>query len=64
MNVGCGYFYVLPLSGPRRGRVCGVDYCLGDTPLFPPYESFLDWYEAWLDAVWKGQEELFYTSGQ
>lgn len=58
-DVGCGYYFVLPLSGTSAGRVCGVmDPCC-DPPLFLRHQTFLDWYEAWMEAVYTENAELF-----
>ncbi len=57
-EVGCGYYYVVLLNGRCRGRVCGVSLDFV-APLFPAKQTFLDWYESWLDAVWYGKDELF-----
>jgi hypothetical protein len=61
-EVGCGYYYVVLLNGRCRGRVCGVSLDFV-APLFPAKKTFLDWYEAWLDAVWYGKDELFESGG-
>jgi tetratricopeptide (TPR) repeat protein len=48
---GCGYFDVLIISGPQRGRVwADITQALGG--LMPWYDSFLAAYEAWLDRAY------------
>jgi hypothetical protein len=43
---GCGHYSVLWLAGDAFGQVWTTD---GDHHLAPMADSFLDWYEAWLD---------------
>ena len=45
---GCSNFVGLMLSGPQKGSV--VDFTTEPcAPIFLPFDSFLDWYESWLD---------------
>lgn len=48
-EIGCGYFYLLVVSGAGRGEVW-VDYTAGDGQLMKVADSFADWFDAWLNA--------------
>ena len=47
---GCGMISLLVVTGPRAGEVW-ADRGLGEGPLDRESESFLVWYEGWLDAA-------------
>ncbi|WP_034346433.1 SMI1/KNR4 family protein [Deinococcus misasensis] len=46
---GCTYEILLVLNGPHRGRVVYVDLDEYTRPFFPENQSFVSWYERWLD---------------
>jgi uncharacterized protein Usg len=48
---GCTYQTCLVLTGEHLGRVVYIDEEFIRTPFFPFEETFLDWYERWLDEV-------------
>ncbi|WP_395744137.1 HEAT repeat domain-containing protein [Prosthecobacter sp.] len=49
---GCTYIHALVLNGSYEGRVVNVD--LGQEVAFAHENTFLDWYERWLDEVISG----------
>ena len=49
-EVGCGSAGILVLNGPMRGKICLTDYGFSQY-LFPDKAFFLDYYEAWQEAV-------------
>lgn len=50
---GCTYLHGLVLNGPYKGRVVNID-AEKQKPKFARDETFLDWYERWLDEVISG----------
>jgi len=50
---GCTYLHGLVLNGPHKGRVVNID-AEKQKPKFAHEETFLDWYERWLDEVISG----------
>ena len=52
-EIGCGYYHLMIVAGPRAGEVW-VDYTCGDGSLAPAAPTFLDWYERWLDDMLAG----------
>jgi HEAT repeat protein len=53
---GCTYQTCLVLTGEHLGRVVYIDEEFIRTPFFPYEETFLDWYERWLDEVIQGYD--------
>lgn len=51
---GCSFYHALVLTGDHRGRVLNLNIDLGDPPIFAYEETFLDWYERWLNEVISG----------
>lgn len=49
---GCSYIHALVLNGAHAGRVLNMD--LGQRVSFAYENTFLDWYERWLDEVISG----------
>ena len=52
---GCGYWSFLIISGSGRGKVWD-DYTTGDGGIHPTGQTFLQWYEDWLDRGLLGFE--------
>lgn len=50
---GCSSFHALVLNGPYAGRVVNLN-SEGHRPKFAYEDTFLDWYERWLDEVVSG----------
>ena len=50
---GCQSYHALVVTGPDKGRVVNVDTD-GNKPRFAFENSFLDWYERWLDEIASG----------
>ncbi|MDQ3337781.1 MAG: SMI1/KNR4 family protein [Myxococcota bacterium] len=55
---GCAYYAMLVVTGSARGRVMYVSLD-GGAPFFPA-ETFLDWYERWLDELLAGFTHFWY----
>jgi HEAT repeat protein len=53
---GCTYQTCLVLNGAQLGRVVYIDDDFNRTPFFPYEETFLAWYERWLDEVIHGYD--------
>lgn len=51
---GCTYQTCLVLTGEHRGRIVYIDDEFIRAPFFSYEETFLDWYERWLDEVIRG----------
>lgn len=51
---GCTYYHALVLNGAHAGRVVNVDEDM-QKPKFAYEDTFLDWYERYLDEVISGQ---------
>jgi len=47
---GCGYFDFLVVHGEAAGQVWS-DYTAGDGPITKAHDTFLDWYERWLEGA-------------
>jgi hypothetical protein len=56
---GCAYYALLVVSGPARGRIA---YVAADDlqPHFVEDESFLCWYERWLDELLAGYDLFWF----
>lgn len=52
-HMGCGYFSVLVVRGPRAGTVW-ADLRAADLGLVPTHDSFTAWYRDWIEALAKG----------
>lgn len=52
---GCTAYHGLVLNGPHAGRVVNLDVDYQPKPLWPRDETFLDWYERWLDEILSGE---------
>jgi hypothetical protein len=55
---GCGYYCILVVTGPGRGRVTETSD-LRTGPRFTADADFLAWYERWLDAVLAGDKHFW-----
>ncbi len=51
---GCRYEHAIVLNGTHKGRVVNINDELLTKPVFASDETFLDWYERWLDEVISG----------
>ncbi|WP_129575393.1 MULTISPECIES: lipopolysaccharide assembly protein LapB [Sorangium] len=52
-HMGCGYFSVLVVRGPRAGTVW-ADLRAAGSGLLPTHDSFTAWYRGWIEALSKG----------
>ncbi|XXX81086.1 tetratricopeptide repeat protein [Sorangium sp. So ce134] len=52
-HMGCGYFSVLVVRGPRAGSVW-ADLRAAGSGLLPTHDSFTAWYRDWIEALSKG----------
>eukprot|EP00752_Nemacystus_decipiens_P019633 g17689.t1 len=50
---GCESYQAILLDGPHKGRVINIDTD-GHKPKFAYEDTFLDWYERWLDEIISG----------
>ncbi|MGK3971900.1 tetratricopeptide repeat protein [Sorangium sp. So ce118] len=53
-HMGCGYFSVLVVRGPRAGSVW-ADLRAAGSGLLPTHDSFTAWYRDWIEALSKGE---------
>ncbi|WP_437491140.1 tetratricopeptide repeat protein [Sorangium sp. So ce1014] len=53
-HMGCGYFSVLVVRGPRAGSVW-ADLRAAGSGLLPTHDSFTAWYRDWVEALSKGE---------
>ncbi|AUX22135.1 uncharacterized protein SOCEGT47_026360 [Sorangium cellulosum] len=53
-HMGCGYFAVLVVRGPRAGSVW-ADLRAADLGIVPTHDSFTAWYRGWIEALSQGE---------
>jgi hypothetical protein len=54
---GCGAFCLLVVTGQARGQIW-LDYRSSDGGIFPVANTFLQWYEQWLERSFRDLEKL------
>jgi HEAT repeat protein/SMI1/KNR4 family protein SUKH-1 len=59
---GCSYYTLLVISGEARGRVLYMDEGL-QPPYFVENDSFVSWYERWLDELLAGSDGSWFGFG-
>ncbi|WP_437900116.1 tetratricopeptide repeat protein [Sorangium sp. So ce124] len=53
-HMGCGYFSVLVIRGPRAGSVW-ADLRAAGLGVVPTHDSFTAWYRGWIEALSRGE---------